>query len=81
MSSVGIESTPTTTSLDHDCPYERFANKSYKVLGERGVAAALFIAQIESTITSLHADGECPPTHVGTGPTTEWADFLSSASV
>ncbi len=36
---------------------------------------ALQTRYLDKVVSSLHVDGECPPTH-GNGPTTEWEEIL-----
>lgn len=63
---------------DHSCKYgERLIDVDrLKQMGSYGYDIAVLGHHIDSLI-QLHADGNCPPTHVGdAGPTRTWADWV-----
>lgn len=80
MALPATESFPST-SADHDCPYETYAERMRTRIGIRGVSSALWMSQLERTLASLHSDGECPPTHIDNQPSTEWDDFINTVTI
>lgn len=65
---------------EHTCPYE-VSLTEYQVRHFGG--ASLNSARLDSLgrqIAAMHADGQCPPTHVNEGPakgpTRVWADWV-----
>lgn len=78
--SLSAESLPLL-SFEHDCPYETYAERMRSRLGARGVSSALWVSQLEKTLTSLHGNNNCPPTHRNTQPTPEWDDFINTVTV
>lgn len=59
---------------DHACPYaERVLETSR--MRNMGLTAQL-LTRLMDDVERIHKDGICPPTHVGTSPTTEWSDLV-----
>lgn len=62
---------------DHECPYaeQLLREDERQRIGASGIRSAI-LASLVSELEGLHAGGDCPPTHVGAGPTTEWANWV-----
>lgn len=69
--------TATALEADHDCPYaERLLNVDrQQQIGSSGIRLAT-LASLLTELEEMHSSGNCPPTHVGAGPTNEWANWV-----
>lgn len=78
------EANPTVASYieDHNCIY---AHRILEVdrlqkMGSYGMSLCQS-SHFATRLTLLHENNACPPTHVGTGPTEAWADWVDTTRV
>ncbi len=69
-------------SSDHDCPYaeQLTAVDKQKQMGSYGINLAT-LSRLTAELEQLHTANDCPPTHVGTGPTSEWVEWVKDIRV
>lgn len=69
--------TATTLEADHNCPYaeQLLSVDRQQQIGSSGIRLAT-LASLLTELNEIHSSGNCPPTHVGEGPTDEWANWV-----
>jgi hypothetical protein len=72
-----IDHPPANNSYEeHDCPYSERVAKYKRSVGYGSLQATY----LDDLVASYHHD-ECPPTHIGTGPTKQWEEILEYTRV
>jgi len=82
-SRVDLLETATTFAEGHDCPYAESlirADDLRRQFGSYGINLSQ-LSHLVGELGDLHADDTCPPTHVGTGPTREWAEWVKDVQI
>ena len=75
--------TATIFAEGHDCPYATEllrTDSQRRQFGSYGINLTYLASHI-TELGRLHDDDTCPPTHVGTGPTHEWADWVKDVQI
>lgn len=69
-------------AADHNCPYaeQLITTEKQKQMGSYGINLAT-LSWLVGELEQLHAAEACPPTHIGTGPTGEWAEWVKDIRV
>ncbi len=67
---------------DHECPYaeQLLTVDRQKQMGSYGINLAT-LSRLIDELGQLHTTDTCPPTHIGTGPTSEWAEWVKGVRV
>lgn len=67
---------------DHKCPYaeQLLTVDRQKQMGSYGINLAT-LSRLIDELGQLHTTDTCPPTHIGTGPTSEWAGWVKDIRV
>lgn len=67
---------------EHSCPYaeQLLEAERHRQIGSSGINLAI-LSSLSNELNKIHAGGDCPPTHVGTGPTTEWAEWVKDTQI
>lgn len=63
---------------DHNCNYAKRLRESeaHRQLGSYGLSIYTYAAYATELVNLHENDTPCPPTHVNTSPTKEWADWV-----
>ncbi len=67
---------------DHNCAYALRILEVDKLqkMGSYGINLSL-LSGLVTQLDSIHQNDVCPPTHIGTGPTETWADWVDTTRV
>ena len=65
-----------SSTSNHDCPYSDRLIKMSRAADPPTYA----LSYLANQLTSMHDGGECPPTHIGTGPTLTWSEWVKDTN-
>lgn len=65
-----------SSTSNHDCPYSKRLIK----MSHEADPPTYMLSHLADQLTRIHEGGECPPTHIGAGPTFAWSEWVKDTN-